>query len=392
MPRVDSTGLFETVESPRRPLQRSPHPSPSGSPVGAGGRNHFSMLHRSPQRSAAPAVRGSPHDFHSAIEVTFLTQRMTSLEERFVGLESLVSRLAGKLDTFLRTAENDRQSTEALEIRMSNTEDQLTTVQKATLEFTNRVADQQRAVDGVLRHGEVVESTGNRVALWERRVDDLHRQLRVQSEDSARQADTLRSHIAQSTRLLQSYSRRQCEALSTEHAARLDSFEHDRHELIQQVAEVTHGVNETRVALGEVRSQLSVVDRNLRHREEAEKQHSEDIKVLQRRLLSALRHLSCDASAYLVTTPSPHAGGAAGASPASGGGRGRLEEGLATEVVGSYGGSPRREVSAQVAPYPAKHLSPLRGTETVSNSIPLLEDEGIDQFLAELNFLSRNAV
>ncbi|CUG90347.1 Hypothetical protein, putative [Bodo saltans] len=383
MPRLDLDGksILDAIESPRRPLQRSPYPSPVGSTV------KRDAQHRSPVRTRQEFDSGV-----SAVEAAFLSQRVAAIEDRFSGLESLVSRLAGKLDTFLRTVENDRQVSEALDIRLSSTQDQLSLVQKATVDFGNRIVEQNRAVERVSQQMSSLESAHQSLVLLERRVDDNQRQVRLQAEEAARQSDALRLQIAQATRLLQSYSRRQCEALSTENAARLDAFEQDRHELIQQVADVSHGMNETRVALADVRGQLAAVDRTLRVREEGERQHGEDIKVLQRRLLSALRHLSSDANTFLVTPTA--------AAP---------QDNLSPAFHVSDGHRLRHQTSPQVSKHtdasvwssnsPRKHslpraevIDPLVATPVAPVAVARNDDEGIDQFLAELNFLSRNAL
>jgi hypothetical protein len=389
MPRLDLDGksMVDAMESPRRPLQRSPYPSPVGSTVKREG------AHRSPVRTR--------HDYDSAVsgvEATFLAQRMTAMEDRFSGLESLVSRLAGKLDTFLRTVENDRQVSEALDIRLSSTQDQLSLVQKATVDFGNRIAEQNRTVDRVSQQVPLLESTHQSLSALERRVEDHQRQIRMQADDSARHADALRLQIAQATRLLQSYSRRQCEALSTENAARLDAFEQDRHELIQQVADVSHGMNETRVALGDIRAQLAAVDRTLRIREEGERQHGEEIKVLQRRLLSALRHLSSDASTFLVTpvvaahdsVPQPPPVFNASEAHRLRGQTSPHSSKNTDAAVWPSSSSPSKPNSA-LARAMSEHSDLLVATPSAAAAVRH-DDEGIDQFLAELNFLSRNAL
>lgn len=366
---IDGKSVMDGVESPRRPLQRSPYPSPVGSTkFGSTG------AHRSPLRTR------HNHESGVSVEAAFLSQRMTSIEDRFVGLESLVSKLAGRLETFLRTVENDRQVSEGIDIRLSSTQEQLSQVQKATVDFGNRIVEQQRAVDRVGQQGVLLESTTQHIQLLERRVEESHRLTRLQADENSRQADAMRLQIAQATRLLQTYSRRQCEALSTENAARLDAFEQDRREMIQQIGEVTHGMNETRVSLADMRAQMAMVDRTLRLREEGERQHAEDIKVLQRRLLSAMRHLSSDASTYLVSNAPVSSSPVVQAtySPP------RLDP---TQL--RRDGSPQS--TRQVGAWPSSPSNPPPTATPDVNGLRT-EDDGIDQFLAELNFLSRNAV
>lgn len=298
------------------------------------------------------------------MEVTFLHQRLISLEDRFATLESMLARTISKLDGFVSKGDNEARLSESLRIRMDGMEEENGLMLKSTRDMSQRVLSFERRVESLSEMPKQFEERASRLedhlTSLTKRHEELSRIVRRNAEASDATTASVRSSIAQATSLLKVFTVRQCEALSTETAARLDTFEKDRSELVQQIASVANNANETRIGMADVKALVAQSDITFRRHEVALGAVAEDVKVLQRRFLSALRHLSHEPASYLSAPTDT--------SPVR---QGRIEE--------------KRPLTEAKSPQQQQR-------ESLAKPLGSLDDDSdLDQFIAELNFLTRNA-
>lgn len=376
---------MDDIESPRRPLQRSPLPSQH---LALSQQQQTAAARTSNVKEYSPTRQfretGSPTrgervsdsfslvgGSHYAVELSLMAQRLSSFEERFSKMESLVSRVAARVEMLASQDESDRRDRDAIKIRLDGFDEQSVTVLRVARDASAKVLQLDQRWESVASMMRTSEQASSKVEALQQRIDDTTRAVKRVAEQSDREFSVVRNQLAKATQLLQTYVKRQCDTLSGESLARLEAFEKDRQALVQDCADVSHGIHETRLAMSDIRSAIAEIhtkfaqqDATLHRFEESQKAQSEDVKAVDRRLLSAVRYLSSDPNAFLAPLGQAHHG--------------------AAQAVHNGNASPREAYSSD-SPSRA-HIMP-----AVSSPAPAA-DGAIDQFIAELNFMSRNAV
>ena len=287
-----------------------------------------------------------PHgQFSGPLEVAVVHQRLSGVEDRLYTLELLVAKTVAKLDE-----QSNRLTTEIRTAEFSRLQQQVATDSQE--QFSRYVREQlEKLVSAFEAHEErigrvVREMSEQSIGRFETRLSRSEAKA-AQLDQLQREAATQNARqLAQAVKLLQSHMTGQVDALSTNVSTKLQDAEKERSEFLLRSQEMQTSFLTFRTTMSEARAAAGQVQNELTLIHSAHDQLVEDVKVLNRRLMSAVRHLATNPTEFLETPTT---------------------DSLKTPT--------RRIESAAEIRMPTLTVNP--GTE-------------IDAFIAELNFLTRN--
>jgi chromosome segregation ATPase len=289
-----------------------------------------------------PRPHGAPSRYSSTgqLELAIINQRLEGVEDRLQSLESLVSRTVAKLDEQASRLTTEIRSADFLRLQQQAAHD-------AQEQFAHHVREQLGKLVGA---GEAQEERIARInrdlldhstARTETRFSKIEAKLAQIDHTQRESSATGARQLAQAMKLLQAHISTQVETLSASVSAKLLEAEKESAELVSRSQEMQatfvsmkNVVTEARFAAGKIESEVLSLH-------SAQKQFADELKVVNRRLLSAVRHLSANPSDFMEAN---------------------------------------------------EHMkTPPRKVEAVPESGPLHRPGSeIDAFVAELNFLTRN--
>lgn len=303
----------------------------------------------SPRRPPFP----SPTENHSAT-------RVSQLEDRVQHLEHLLARAVGKLDTMTsRCAAAER----AAELARLKAEEIAQSQHDSFGEVLERQTHLERRLEAMISF---TESRAKQDAAVRTHQEESDSRLRRMEAGVDAEIASTRQQLSTAVQLLRQFVVRNCDAVSDEAAARFESFENERSQLQTKLAEAATQWTDLQRMVANAHAASSNVDAKLQRVTANVDTLSEEHKTLHRRLASAIRHLSANPTlmSSAAMTPFPK---------------------TATNVFAPEPQSGSSESST------GRRMSPPRGSGPSVRGDGKEGGDPLDQFVAELQFLSRNA-
>lgn len=334
------------------------------------------------------SLHAAPTGNCGAAELALYTQRVRTIEDRLVTMERMVCAASagvedvrGRLDAELRSVELHRLAARdgehqwgAAAARMQASIDRVAADVEA---LTRRIDARDASVAESLR---VAMSRAD--AAGAAAVDAANRHAGASDATAARLQAEVGDVVTRALRAVQSHVRQSEHRTAADVTARLDTFEKERAALAGAVAGVSAMQADLHAAVAAAQADAARVDNATRRHAVAVAQLEEDVRVLQRRLVSALRHLAHDVGGDASS------GGRSGAGIfglGSGGASTFLSSSAAASPIAvaahdetrrhDYGGSHRQNTSGGGAS---------SGADATTGSAAFQGGDDVDAFLREL--------
>jgi hypothetical protein len=254
-------------------------------------------------------------------ELFAVTQRLGGIDDRLDRLERLINRAITRIDETSEKQAADARAVELLQIKVRELEQSVSTSNTRNQVVTDRVVAEVNSITRRLQEHEdsakatAIDNKALRRAL--ETVETSCSTLRAQREQlhndmkqSMRLTEEKMEHymeekLAQSAerlshglKLMQQHLRRVQLGLNEDVTSRLDQFDKDRHEIAATLG--AHATIHDQISdrINSLQSDLAAVGSDVRKDRLVVEKCEEDVKTLNRRMVSALRHLSIDSRFY----------------------------------------------------------------------------------------------